>query len=141
MEKRKPKATDFVLTPPEPARPPEPIDRIVAAAMAAHESNRAYCAAIGDPIQPHWDDADEDTRKSMIAGVWGVLRGNTPEMSHARWMEVRLAAGWTVGPVKDEASRQHPNLIPYRDLPAAQRHKDWLFVTVVKAILDCIEAA
>lgn len=110
---------------------PEAIARVV------HEANTAIQVEQADPtipVSPHWDDLDEETRVSAIDGVQGVLNGNTPEQSHENWMRFKLDHGWVLGPVKDEATKQHPNLVPYGDLPASQRVKDHLFVAIVLAL-------
>lgn len=49
-------------------------------------------------------------------------------------MASRIAEGWTYGPVKDFAAKTSPCLIPYADLPEAQRRKDALFQSVVRAV-------
>jgi hypothetical protein len=36
--------------------------------------------------------------------------------------------------VKDEGKKEHPNLVPYDQLPAEQRVKDRLFQMVVRVI-------
>ncbi|VGO17152.1 hypothetical protein PDESU_05747 [Pontiella desulfatans] len=55
------------------------------------------------------------------------------EAVHVRWMEGRLAEGWTHGPVRDEAAKQHPCLVPYNDLPESEREYDR---ATVRATLD-----
>lgn len=97
-------------------------------AMLAHEMNRAYCEAIGDP-QPAWDDAPEWQQKSIIAGVEMHLANPdaTPEQSHQAWLEQKLAEGWTFGEVKDIEKKEHPCCVPYEDLPPEQRAKDYIF--------------
>lgn len=52
--------------------------------------------------------------------------------SHNSWMAEKLSDGWTYGPVKDVEKKEHPCMVPYGDLPALQRYKDALFVTIVK---------
>lgn len=105
-----------------------------ACARAAHEVNRAYCLALGDASQPPWEDAPEWQRVSAVKGVAGALAGNTPEQSHEGWLEEKRATGWKYGPVKDPEKKEHPCFVPYAELPPAQRHKDALFVTTVRAV-------
>lgn len=38
-------------------------------ARIAHETNRVYCATLGDTSQPAWDDAPDWQRQSAIKGV------------------------------------------------------------------------
>lgn len=111
-------------------------DEIIAAARAAHEANRAYCIALGDVSQPSWDDAPEWQRDSAIAGVNGVIKGNTPEQSHESWMAQKIADGWEYGPTKDPSSKKHPCIVPYAALAEEQKQKDHIFVAVVRAVLS-----
>lgn len=108
-------------------------------ARVVHEANRAVQIEQGDPtipVSPHWDDLDTETRASATEGVQGVLNGNTPEQSHESWTKFKVDHGWTLGPVKDEAKKEHPLLVPYADLPPAQQVKDALFVAIVNALSD-----
>lgn len=111
---------------------------IEACARAAHEVNRAYCAALGDTSQPSWESAPDWQRSSAINGVFGALKGNTPEQSHEGWLEEKRAAGWKFGPVKDPDKKEHPCFVPYAELPPEQRAKDHLFVTTVRTMMDAI---
>jgi hypothetical protein len=105
-------------------------------AQVAHEVNRAYCASIGDDSQPAWADAPDWQRASALAGVDMHLANPdaTPEQSHESWLAVKLADGWTYGEVKNAELKQHPCFMPYADLPAAQKSKDYLFRAVVHAM-------
>lgn len=105
-----------------------------ACAHAAHETNRAYCRAIGDDSQLPWDQAEQWQRDSAIAGVRHAIAGKSPEQLHAAWCEHRIADGWVYGPVKDPAAKQHPCLVPYHELPELQRAKDNLFRQSVRAM-------
>lgn len=107
---------------------------ILAAAEAAHEANRVYCAAIGDTSQKPWAEADQWQRDSAVEGVKVALEGATPEWQHDAWCAARRRDGWTFGPVKDPSAKTHPCLVPYEDLPAEQRAKDTLFLAVVRGM-------
>ena len=117
------------------------MDRI-AIARVAHEINRAYCASLGDTSQPAWEDATEWQKSSALAGVDMHLAkpDATPEQSHESWLAQKLAEGWKHGPVKDAEKKEHPCCVPYADLPAEQKAKDYLFRGVVHA-LKAIEPA
>lgn len=106
------------------------------AARAAHEANRAWCAAHGDHSQPDWLDAPGWQRSSAINGVNGVIAGNTPEQSHEAWLAEKRATGWKWGPVKDVEKKEHPCFTMYCKLPPEQQAKDAIFVGVVRAVLS-----
>lgn len=114
------------------------MDKIEIAARAAHETNRAYCLAIGDTSQPSWEDAPDWQRASAINGVAGVIAGNGPEQSHESWLAEKTATGWRYGPVKDPAKKEHPCFVPYAELPPEQKAKDTLYVAVVRAVLAAL---
>lgn len=110
-------------------------------ARVAHETNRAYCATIGDFSQQPWEDAPEWQRASAIKGVQFHVsaheRGEKPSASasHDSWLEEKRRDGWTYGPVKDAATKEHPCFVPYDELPVEQRLKDYLFGSVVAAFV------
>lgn len=106
-------------------------------AQIAHEVNRAYCASQGDASQPAWADAPEWQKVSALAGV-DMHTANpdaTPEQSHESWLAQKTADGWAYGDVKDAEKKLHPCFLPYAELPAEQKAKDYLFRGVVHAML------
>lgn len=111
---------------------------VLIAAVAAHMANRAYCIGIGDMSQPTWDDAPEWQRKSAIEGVHKALNGATPEQLHESWSQSKLNDGWRYGERKDPELKTHPCLVPYSELPQAQRLKDSIYSETVKAITGVI---
>ena len=111
---------------------------VLRAAEAAHEVNRAYCAALGDTSQPAWADAPDWQRDSVVAGVQAIVDNPdmTPEQAHAGWLARKRADGWVYGPVKDTESKTHPCMVAYFDLPVSQRVKDALFGATVLGVLS-----
>lgn len=107
---------------------------VLAAAKAAHEVNRVYCASIGDDSQLPWALAPDWQKESAVLGVLFHFENPMagPEGSHESWTAEKLRTGWVYGAVKDAKNKTHPCLVPYNDLPEAQRLKDSLFVSVVK---------
>lgn len=43
---------------------------------------------------------------------------------HEVWAAGRMAQGWQWGPMRDDAKKQHPCLVPYEELPEAERDYD-----------------
>ena len=46
------------------------------------------------------------------------------ENAHDHWAMRRIAEGWTFGPVRDEPSKKHPNLVPYDQLTEDEKEYD-----------------
>lgn len=106
-------------------------------AELAHEANRAYTELLHEPcINPCWDEAPEDMKESVRAGVNKHLNnpGMTAEESHNAWVAFKKSQGWKWGPEKDNTAKTHPCLVPFCDLNIAQRFKDYLFASVVTAV-------
>lgn len=105
-------------------------------ARTANEANRGYCESIGDPAPDPWTQLSEGVRESVLDGVRFHLERPAagPGASHDNWCAFKRAQGWRYGDVKSEQHRTHPNLLPYYELPEAQRRKDILFIAVVRAL-------
>lgn len=46
------------------------------------------------------------------------------ENAHDTWARARMDEGWTYGPVRDDAKKQHPDLVPYNQLPDSEKEYD-----------------
>jgi len=104
-------------------------------ARVCHEVNRAYCQALGDMSQPTWEEAPDWQRVSARGGVAFHTSGDHgPAASHVSWMAQKEAEGWKYGPVKDAEKKEHPCYLPYEELPAEQRAKDYIFRAIVHAM-------
>jgi hypothetical protein len=107
-------------------------------ARIAHEANRAYCQTIGDNSQPKWSEAPNWQQISAINGVKHVMDNSDakPSDSHESWLKEKTRDGWKYGEIKDPDKKEHPCFVPYDELPEEQKKKDYLFIAVVKALLD-----
>lgn len=54
------------------------------------------------------------------------LREAIAENAHDVWAAARINEGWTYGPVRDDAKKQHPDLVPYSVLPDSEKEYDRL---------------
>lgn len=45
-------------------------------------------------------------------------------IEHRRWLEERKADGWTYAPARDDAAKQHPNMVEWQQLNEDERGKD-----------------
>jgi hypothetical protein len=116
----------------------EELDAIIEqCAKAAHNVNRAYCAALADDSQPSWEEAPAWQRESAINGARNALLGDTtPQDIHESWFDEKIDAGWTWGRKKDPEKKTHPCMLPYDLLPMRQRMKDTIFLAVVSGVFD-----
>lgn len=107
-------------------------------AVSCHELNRQYCIALGDTSQAEWDKAPAWQQDSAIRGVKFHLNNPdaSPSASHDSWMKQKTEEGWSYGEVKDEVKKEHPCYVPYEQLPAEQKAKDYLFKTNVHNMAD-----
>lgn len=105
------------------------------AARICHEVNKVYCESIGDFTQVHWSKAPQWQKDSAISGVKYLFENidATSEDIHNNWMREKEEDGWRYGIVKDAEAKTHPCMIPYNFLPAEQRMKDTLFISVVRS--------
>lgn len=46
------------------------------------------------------------------------------ENAHDTWARARMDEDWTYGPVRDDAKKQHPDLVPYAQLPESEKEYD-----------------
>lgn len=53
-----------------------------------------------------------------------ALTEHLAENTHELWATQRLKDGWTYGPQRDDAKKQHPCLVPYADLPESEKEYD-----------------
>lgn len=119
-------------------------------AAACHSAWYAYTVlGLGEPGEP-WVSAPEWQRQSIRSAV-EFWEGQLPALahlsrpalaealcplSHENWTRDKLRDGWTYGEVKDADAKTHPCLVPYEDLPEAQRLKDRVVVECFLAMLD-----
>lgn len=53
-----------------------------------------------------------------------ALRELLARNSHDIWAQQRIADGWTYGPERDDVKKEHPDLVPYPDLPESEKDYD-----------------
>ena len=54
---------------------------------------------------------------------------------HKRWVAERASQGFTFGPVRDDAKKVHPSMLPYDELSASEQQKDIDAVQGIPALL------
>lgn len=108
-----------------------------AVAEIVHETNRLITLALGQPAQPHWAEAPQRMRDDTRHMVEHTLAhpDKTPEQDHEEWVRAKQAAGWVWGPVKDEAAKTHPMIVPYAELPPGEHLKNRALPALILALM------
>src|SRR5215210_4120548 len=65
-------------------------------------------------------DTNEVALPAEITELTEQLARNT----HENWARQRLTDGWRYGPVRDDARKEHPGLVPYEELSEAEKQYD-----------------
>ena len=65
-----------------------------------------------------------DTSKVQVSDDIFKLTEHLAENAHEVWAQRRMAEGWSYGPRRDEAKKEHPSLVPYKDLPESEKEYD-----------------
>jgi hypothetical protein len=77
-----------------------------------------------------------DTQNVELPDELVQLRERLAENAHDLWAAQRMSDGWTCGPSRNDAQKQHPCLVPYADLPESEKEYDRKLATgTLKAIL------
>lgn len=115
---------------------PLPPERLDAIARTVHEALRGWAAAHGQHDIPGWDDAPDWMHASTRESVLHALEngGADGRSQHEQWLAQKHEAGWRHGPVKDAATKTHPLMIPWDQLPDWERRKDSLINALARAL-------
>lgn len=77
-----------------------------------------------------------DTGKIVLPPSLQELLEKLAENAHEAWAVTRMAQGWTYGTARDDTTKKHPSLIPYRELTEAEKDLDRVTAgETLKAIL------
>ncbi len=76
--------------------------------------------------QPYNEEPNEDQIKSLLDGIKYADEhpGMTPEQNHENWMKMKVSQGWKCGPIKDFNKKEHPDMVPFDQLPDIEKRKD-----------------
>ncbi len=112
-------------------------------AKICHEANRSYCETLEDFSQVSWYMAEGWQKESAVNGVVMHLKnpGASAATSHESWMQEKLNAGWLWGEEKDAASKTHPCLVSFEELPKEQQAKGRLFKSIVNGLAQFVTFA
>ena len=77
-----------------------------------------------------------DTRTVALNRDIEQLVERLSESIHDNWAQRRIMEGWRYGTARDDASKTHPDLVPYAALPESEKEYDRTTVReTVKGIL------
>lgn len=112
-------------------------------ARIVYEVNRGVRAGLNEPQSASdrpWLGYPEDLKESVRAGVAALAINPhlTPRQMHQLWMNRKLAEGWQYGAVRDDATKVHPDLVPFEELPEGQQLKNHVFSATVKNLLEFV---
>lgn len=65
-----------------------------------------------------------DTSDIQLPEELNVLVEKMAENVHEVWAQSRIEQGWTYGPERNDALKQHPCLVPYLELPEIEKAYD-----------------
>ena len=71
-----------------------------------------------------YDPKPEDTSKVRLTAELNKLTERLAENAHDVWAQQRIAEGWRHGPKRNDARKEHPNLVPYDQLPEPEMEYD-----------------
>lgn len=72
----------------------------------------------------HFGDVESSYKDIELPEELMELADVMAENVHNVWAETRLSQGWTLGPERNDALKQHPCLVPYSELPESERLYD-----------------
>ena len=64
------------------------------------------------------------TQHVDLPGALATLVEQLAEHVHDTWAKRRMEEGWTYGSDRDDATQTHPCLVPYEELPEAEKDYD-----------------
>ena len=77
-----------------------------------------------------------DTSGVVLPADLEELVERLSESNHDFWAQKRINEGWRFGPRRDDSAKEHPDLVPYRDLSETEKGYDrQSVVETLKAIV------
>lgn len=109
-------------------------DLVERRALFVYEACRLEAIAARRPIVPEsFVERDAKFKEQFLRTIERVCADGyetTPEAEHESWMQAYAAMGWRYGVVRDLAAKTHPDMVPFEQLPPAEREKDAVFLAV-----------
>ena len=74
--------------------------------------------------RPDYTPTPIDTSHVELSAEVLDLTERLAEHAHDIWAQQRIRDGWNCGPERNDERKEHPCLIPYADLPDAEKQYD-----------------
>lgn len=71
-----------------------------------------------------YNPAPEITEGIKLPDEILALAEEMSKNTHEVWAQTRMSQGWTYGPKRDDAKKEHPCLVPYEELPESEKEYD-----------------
>ena len=65
-----------------------------------------------------------DTSRVILPKEILELTEQLSKNTHEIWAQQRLTDGWKYGATRDDRKKEHPDLVPYEDLPEGEKEYD-----------------
>jgi len=95
------------------------------------------------PIVPEpWEEREEAFQNQFISTIERICAHGyetTPEAEHESWVRAYEQMGWTYGPIRSRDLKTHPDMVPFDDLPEAERINDAIFLALCSLAREFIE--
>ena len=65
-----------------------------------------------------------DTRAVDLPDAINDLIELLAKNNHDIWAQKRMEEGWRYGPERNDVRKEHPDLVPYEDLPESEKEYD-----------------
>ena len=91
--------------------------------LSAWHESRNYMVRVlrsADDYEPHPLNLEDIPLTDDLLELQEAIAEN----AHEVWAAARKAEGWTYGPVRNDALKQHPDMLPYSALPDSEKEYD-----------------
>ncbi len=75
-------------------------------------------------MNKHYIPQPMDTSDVQLPQELNELVEEMAKNVHEVWAQSRISQGWTYGPERSDALKQHPCLVPYDELPEVEKAYD-----------------
>ena len=72
----------------------------------------------------HYEPKPIDTSGVRLSPGLIELTERLAESNHDNWAALRFEQGWSWGPERNDGAKKHPDLVPYEELPDAEKEYD-----------------